>query len=88
MIPMDIDFDEFAFPANEYNDTDPFIERIPEWMVLDEEGVAYDDGKEDDDCFWPHKNGCPICGSDAYVGFDRVECSLSSCQNFVERGGM
>lgn len=41
-----------------------------------------------DDYFWPHKNGCPACGSDAYVGFAKVECSMSTCQNFVWKAGM
>lgn len=41
-----------------------------------------------DTYFWPHKNGCPLCGSDAYVGFTAVECSMSSCKNFVWKAGM
>lgn len=41
-----------------------------------------------DDYFWPHKGGCPVCGSDAYVGFASVECSNGSCSNFVHRAGM
>lgn len=41
-----------------------------------------------DDYFWPHKNGCPLCGSDAYVGFSTVECSMLSCTNFVWKRGM
>lgn len=38
-----------------------------------------------DDHRWPHKNGCPLCGSDAYVGFDSVECSNGSCSNCPSR---
>lgn len=34
-----------------------------------------------DEYRWPHKGGCPLCGSDAYVGFDSVECSNGSCSN-------
>lgn len=30
---------------------------------------------------WPHKGGCPLCGSDAYVGFASVDCSNGSCVN-------
>jgi hypothetical protein len=39
-----------------------------------------------DEHFWPHKGGCPICGSDAYVGFSSVECSNGGCPNFGPRG--
>lgn len=44
--------------------------------------------KDHDNHFWPHKNGCPVCGSDAYVGFSRVECSNTHCQNWFYREGM
>lgn len=43
---------------------------------------------EHDDYFWPHKNGCPVCGDDAYVGFATVECCTPSCTNFVYKEGM
>lgn len=44
--------------------------------------------KDHDDHFWPHKGGCPMCGSDAYVGFAHVECSNGGCRNFVWKEGM
>lgn len=44
--------------------------------------------RQHDDHFWPHKNGCPLCGSDAYIGFDRVECCRATCQNWHYREGM
>lgn len=44
--------------------------------------------RERDEHFWPHKKGCPACGSDAYVGFARVECSNGGCQNWFHREGM
>ena len=44
--------------------------------------------EDHDTHFWPHKNGCPVCGSDAYVGFSRVECSNTRCQNWFYREGM
>lgn len=34
---------------------------------------------------WPHKNGCPLCCSDAYVGLSSVECSSEQCANFKGR---
>ena len=30
---------------------------------------------------YPHAGGCPLCGSDCYNGFSRVECSNTRCQN-------
>lgn len=53
---------------------------------LDEETEAL--AKDHDDYFWPHKGACPVCGSDAYVGFASVECSNGRCSNFVHREGM
>lgn len=47
-----------------------------------------DIAKAHDDYFWPHKEGCSICGSDAYVGFATVECSNTHCQNWRHREGM
>ena len=44
--------------------------------------------RQHDDYFWPHKSGCPLCGSDAYVGFSTVECCMSTCKNFVSKPGM
>lgn len=44
--------------------------------------------EDHDKYFWPHKNGCPMCGQDAYVGFSHVECSNSGCQNWFHREGM
>lgn len=37
--------------------------------------------KAHDDHMWPHKNGCPLCGADAYVGFASVKCSNGGCKN-------
>jgi hypothetical protein len=44
--------------------------------------------EEHDRHFWPHKNGCPACGHDAYVGFAIVECCNTHCRNHVWREGM
>lgn len=44
--------------------------------------------EDHDSHFWPHKGGCPLCGSDAYVGFALVECSRTSCGNWHHREGM
>lgn len=37
--------------------------------------------QEHDDYMWPHKGGCTLCGADAYVGFNSIDCSNGGCDN-------
>lgn len=70
------------------------LQSMPEAdVIITDDTAAVDRGIEalagaHDDHFWPHKGGCPLCGSDAYVGFVRVECSNGGCGNFFHREGM
>lgn len=86
--PMDVPrglifkFDE-TFPLVG-SEADSIVIDDPHALDAEVEAIA----KYHDDHFWPHKNGCPVCGSDAYVGFMRVECSNGGCQNFVWKEGM
>lgn len=71
-------------PCNGYPRSDCPQYRDPDALDAQTEQIA----KDHDDYFWPHKNACPLCGCDAYVGAFVVECSMSSCKNFVYKKGM
>lgn len=81
-----IGFVALDFPKLRNFDSTPIGATVsdPDVLSAETEEVA----RAHDDHFWPHRKGCPTCGSDAYVGFVRVECSNGGCTNFVHRPGM
>jgi len=84
------DFDRRWGGVNPCVEIDLPIAAVP-YPVKDPDGLDPETevmARAHDDHFWPHRNGCPLCGSDAYVGFVRVECSNGNCGNFVHREGM